>query len=185
MSKSKWKKQVKEKIRKSIEERTRQEMANKAKARIIVEDKWEKKKYLQEYDSDTMKDVIKIRLHMWQVNCNYKTHNTDTECPFCQKSEDTTKHVLECEKAKKFTLSKENSKEEQEETTEIYKKNKKNRELAVIKVQDYKIGRKYRKEEQKDKNHISNNNNNNKTHTQVGKRIKRRVRGIEQKTGKE
>ena len=125
MSKSKWKNQVKEKIRKSIEERTKQEMANKTKARTIVEDKWERKKYLQEYDSDTIKDVIKIRLHMWQMNYNYKRHNTDTECPLCQKSEDTTEYVLECEKAKKFTLSEENSKEEWEEITEIYKKKKK------------------------------------------------------------
>ena len=42
MSKSKWKKQVKEKI----EEKTKQEMTNKTKARKIIEDKWEKKKYL-------------------------------------------------------------------------------------------------------------------------------------------
>ena len=67
-------------------------------------------KEIQECDSDTIKDVIKIRLHMWQVNCNYKRDNTDTKCPLCQKSEDTTEHVLECEKAKKLTLSKENSK---------------------------------------------------------------------------
>ena len=43
--------------------------------------------------------------------------------------------MLECEKAKKFTLNKENSKEEWEEITKIYRKNKKKRELAVIKVQ--------------------------------------------------
>ena len=43
MSKSKWKRQVKGKIGKSIEERTKQEMANKTKARTIVEDKWEKR----------------------------------------------------------------------------------------------------------------------------------------------
>ena len=40
MSKSKWKQQVKEKIGKSVEERTKQEMANKTKARTIMEDKW-------------------------------------------------------------------------------------------------------------------------------------------------
>ena len=113
MSKSKWKKQVKEKIGKSIEERTKQEMANKTKARTIVEDKWERKKYLQECDSDTIKDVIKIRLYMWQVNCNYKRDNNDTKCPLCKKSEDTTEHVLECKKAKRFTLIKENSKGKQ------------------------------------------------------------------------
>ena len=45
-------------------------------------------------------------------------------------------HVLECEKAEKFTLSKENSREEWEEITKIYRKNKKKREHEVIKVQD-------------------------------------------------
>ena len=35
-----------------------------------------------------------------------------------------------------FTLSKENSNGEWEEITEIYRKNKKKRKLAVIKVQD-------------------------------------------------
>ena len=111
-------------------------MTNKTKARTIVEDKWERKKYLQECDSDTIKDVIKIRLHMWGVNWNCKKDDTDTKCPLCKKSEDTTEHVLECEKAKKFTLSKENSNGEWEEITEIYWKNKKKRELAVIKAQD-------------------------------------------------
>ena len=109
MSKSKWKRKVKGKIGKSIGERTKREMANKTKTRTIVEDKWERKKYLQECDSDTIKDVIKIRLYMWQVNSNYKRDNTDTKCPLCKKSEDTTQHVLDCEKAKKLTFSKENS----------------------------------------------------------------------------
>ena len=67
---------------------------------------------------------------------NYKRDNTDTKCPLCKKSEDTTEHVLECEIDKKFKLSKENSKAEWEEITEIYRKNKKKTELAVIKVQD-------------------------------------------------
>ena len=110
-------------------------MANKTKARTIVEDKLERKKCLQECYSDTIKDIIKIRLPMWQVNCNCERDNTDTKCPLCKKSEDTIEHVTECEKAKKFTLSKENSKGEWEEITEIYRKNKKKRELAVIKVQ--------------------------------------------------
>ena len=39
-------------------------MANKTKARTIVEDKWKRKKYLHEYDSEIIKDVIKIRLYM-------------------------------------------------------------------------------------------------------------------------
>ena len=80
-------------------------MTNKTKAKTIVEDNWERKKYLQECDSETIKDVI---MHMWQVSCNYKRDNTDTKCSLCKKSEDTTEDVLECKKDKKFTLSKEN-----------------------------------------------------------------------------
>ena len=68
---------------------------------------------------------------MWQINCNYKRDNTDTKFPFCKKAEDTTEHVLECEK-----LSKENSKGEWEQKTEIKRKKKTKRELTVIKVQE-------------------------------------------------
>ena len=49
---NKWKKQVKGKIGKSIEERTKQKMTNKTKARTIVADKWEINNYLPECDSD-------------------------------------------------------------------------------------------------------------------------------------
>ena len=54
MSEYKWKKQVKEKIGKSIGERTKQEMINKTAAGTIAEDKWERKRYF-ECGSDTIK----------------------------------------------------------------------------------------------------------------------------------
>ena len=97
-------------------------MIDKMKARTIAEDKWERKKYLQECDSETIKDVIKQRLHMWQVNCSYKRDNTDTKFPLCKKSEDTTEHVLEYEKANRLTLSKENSKGGKQQQGKITRK---------------------------------------------------------------
>ena len=111
-------------------------MKNKTKFRTIAEDKLKRKRYLHECDRNTIKDIIKIRQHMRQGNCNYKRDNTDTKCLLCKKSEDTTEHVFECEKVNKFSLSKENSKEEWEKITEIYIKNKKKKEVAVIKFQD-------------------------------------------------
>ena len=75
---------MKGKIRKSIEERTKQEITNKAKARPIIDHKWERKKYLQDCDSEIIKYVIKIRLDMWQVSYNYKRDNTGTKCPLCK-----------------------------------------------------------------------------------------------------
>ena len=53
------------------------------------------------------------------MSCNYKGDNTDTKCSLCKKSEGTTEHVLKCEKDKKFSLSKENSKGEHEEITDL------------------------------------------------------------------
>ena len=72
MSKSKWKKQVKEKIEKSVKDRTKQEMADKTKARTIVEDKWERKKYLQKCDSDTIGKGIILTPNAHQIK-NQKT----------------------------------------------------------------------------------------------------------------
>ena len=86
-------------------------MENKTKAITTVEGKWERNKYLQKCDNDTIKDMIKSRLHMSQVNCNYKRDNTDTKCPFCKESEDTTEHVLECEKALSSLLVKKTARE--------------------------------------------------------------------------
>ena len=44
---------------------------------------------------------------MWQVNCKYKSDNIDTRSLSCKKkkTENTTKHVLECEITNKYTLS--------------------------------------------------------------------------------
>ena len=44
--------------------------------------------------------------------------------------------TLQREKAEKFLLSKENNNREWEEIIEIYRKNKKKREIALVKVQD-------------------------------------------------
>ena len=68
------------------------------------------------------------------MNCNYKRYNNDAKFPICEKSEDTTKHVLECKKANKLALSKENSKGEWEELTKTYIKNKNNKNESVIKI---------------------------------------------------
>ena len=47
--------------------------------------------------TDDMKNVLKIRLHMWDVKKNYPKNDTDTIHPIFRKEEDTTGHVLDCE----------------------------------------------------------------------------------------
>ena len=48
-------------------------------------------------NTDDIKDILEIRLYMWDVKKNYPKNDTDTICPICGKEEDTTEHVLDCE----------------------------------------------------------------------------------------
>ena len=69
---------------------------------------------------------------MWEVEANCGRKDLDNRCPMCQSGEDTTEHVLECNKGdKNFNLNDERGKE-WGEIVEIYRKNKKNRSIDNI-----------------------------------------------------
>ena len=104
-----------------------EEMAGRTKCRTIENYKWGRKEYIKESRSGTIKDKIEIRLHMWEVKANYGMKGLDSRCPMCQSEEDTTEHVLECNKGdKKFNMNDERGKE-WGEIIEIYRKNNINR----------------------------------------------------------
>ena len=86
MKKSHWKRTLKDKIQHQIQERAEKEIENKTKLRTVWEDKWERKEYITTCDSDLVKDVIKIRLHMWELKKNYPREEEDTKCPICRSS---------------------------------------------------------------------------------------------------
>ena len=69
----------------------------KSKARTIQKDKLQMKEYIKKGNTDDIKDILKIKLPMWDVKKNYPKNDTDTTCPICRKEEDTTEHVLDCE----------------------------------------------------------------------------------------
>ena len=96
MSKSKWKKLCKNRIIELMEKRLRQEMENKTKSRFVQNDKWEKKKYIDELDGWIAIDVLKIRLNMWPLKMNYKKSNEESLCPKCNLHDDTTEHIVTC-----------------------------------------------------------------------------------------
>ena len=43
------------------------------------------KEYIKNGNKDDIKDILKIRLHMWVVRKNYPKNDTDTICPILQK----------------------------------------------------------------------------------------------------
>ena len=99
IKKLEWKRTVEDKVQNQIQERVEKEMENKTKLRTVREDKWERKEYIATCDSDLVKDIMKIRLHMSELKKNYPREEQDTKCPMCNQKEDTAEHVLECQTA--------------------------------------------------------------------------------------
>ena len=97
VSKSKWKKLCKDKIIEVMIKRLRHEMENKTKSRFVQNDRWEKKKYIEQLDGWIAIDVLKIRLNMWPLKMNYKKSNEEEYlCPKCNLQNDTTEHIVSC-----------------------------------------------------------------------------------------
>ena len=91
MKKSEWKRTVKDKFRikfKRERERVEKEMENKTKLRTVTEDNWKRKEYIATCDSDLVKHIIKIRLHMWELKKSYPREEEDTKCSICNQKED-------------------------------------------------------------------------------------------------
>ena len=77
---STWKRLVKYKMKNKLEERLKREMEGKAKSSTMKEYKWKMKAYILKCNGEDVRDIMLIRLHMWQVQMNYKK---ETECVMC------------------------------------------------------------------------------------------------------
>ena len=82
-------------MKNKTEERLKREMEGKTKSRTIKEDKWKMKEYILNCNGEDARDML-IRLHMWEVQMNYKKETESVMCPLCERKEDTTEHVIEC-----------------------------------------------------------------------------------------
>ena len=62
------------------------------------------KEYIKNSNTDDIKDILKIRLHIWNVKKITTQNMTDIICPICRKEEDATEHLpdfeVELEKGK-------------------------------------------------------------------------------------
>ena len=127
MKKSDWKRTVKDKIQNQIQERVGKEMENKTKLRTVQEDNSERKEYITTCDSDLVKDIMKIRLHMWELKKNYPREEEGTKCPICNQKEVATEHVLECQTAETVYKIRDNTPNQWAEVVKLYRQNKEQR----------------------------------------------------------
>ena len=95
-TKSKWKKEIKERIHKRIEEIVRDETANKTKLRLIKNDKYERKEYLNTCSIKDVTKIMRFRLNMIKIRANYKGKYDDLTCDGCKEEQETTEHIVSC-----------------------------------------------------------------------------------------
>ena len=108
-------------MKNKTEERLKREMEGKTKSRTIKELKWNMKEYILNCNGEDARDIMLIRLHMWEVQMNYKKETESVMCPLCERKEDTTEHVTECgqENEKMYDLKEEHTKEAWLDITKI------------------------------------------------------------------
>ena len=95
-----------------IIKRTEEYIQEKTKCHTLRNGKWERKRYIKKCESKTIKDVIKIRLHMCNTKCNYERNESDTTYPLCKTEEDTTDHIMVCQEGNNtYNLLDENQKD--------------------------------------------------------------------------
>ena len=111
---------------------------DKKQLRKIKDDKWERKIYIEQCKGGIVKDIIKIRLNMWDLKKNYKKEEEQPLCPLCEIEEDTTEHVLkrgrDTDRKQRNIKKKKNAEEEWEEVVQIFRENKRKREERREKV---------------------------------------------------
>ena len=113
-------------------------MGQKTKSITIKDDKWEWKICIEQCKGDIVKDIVKIRLHKWDLKRTYKKDEEPSLCPLCEMEDDATEHVLRCgrDTDRKQRNIKNNIEEKQEEVLDIFRENKRKREERIEKVQE-------------------------------------------------
>ena len=98
-----------------------EEMRDNTKSRTIKDDKRGRKKCIGQCKGDTVNDIIKIRLHVWDLKKNYMK---EEEHPLCasERDDDTTEHVLQYGRDEdgKQGNTKDNTEEEWEEVVQMF-----------------------------------------------------------------
>jgi hypothetical protein len=92
--KSAWKRKVKEKIRQKTEEIIRENCESKSKSRTVKIGSYDLKDYLKKATIKEAKKILKARLHMLKIPCNYG--KGEEGCWLCGEKDVKTEHYYKC-----------------------------------------------------------------------------------------
>ena len=92
------KKEIKAKITKGIEEEI--QLKNMEMTKLRFTEGNGRKEYLEKLKTKEALTMLKTRLNMLEVKCNYKSKYVDLTCELCSEEEDRTEHLFRCKKLK-------------------------------------------------------------------------------------
>ena len=94
------KKLIKTKITKEIVERIEEKKLDMTKLRFT--NGTGRKEYIERLKTKEAIMIMKMRLNMIEVKCNYKSKFTNLNCELCGKEDDTTEHLFECKELERL-----------------------------------------------------------------------------------
>lgn len=95
VKKSTWKHIVKENIRKVTEMEIKSCCEGKSKSRSVVTDEYKMKNYLKESTTSETTRILKMRLHMTNIPCNYN-QGEKARCWLCGTEDVRSEHYFVC-----------------------------------------------------------------------------------------
>ena len=80
----------------------RDETANKTKLRLIKNDEYGRKKYIDKCSIEDVTKIMRFRLNMTKIKANYKGKYNDLTCDGCEAEQETTEHIINCKEYKRL-----------------------------------------------------------------------------------
>ena len=100
--KSTWKTKIKSRIAEVTGKELRTLCGDKSKARTVTKGKYEIKSYLKESTVSQATRILKARLHMLNLPCNFRKEVADDTCPLCGVDKIRTEHYYHCQQTEKL-----------------------------------------------------------------------------------
>ena len=135
--KSEWKKNVKKQIEKKMELEIREGCNELRKARTIEDDPYSLKQYLQECAPEEAADIIRARMHMSKLPCNYGVNSG--QCPLCgfRGKVETEHYFKSCQRTKRLAMIWDTSAEDLKGSPEQLKKAKNHLKKVEVMMERY------------------------------------------------
>ena len=101
LSKEQLKKTMKSRIDEQLDQLIKRESKEKTKLRFCSDFKQKLYTINGQIGHKTVQNILKLRLNMFELKCNYRGICKNDTCGLCKKEKDTTEHLFECRKIKK------------------------------------------------------------------------------------